>query len=116
MSATEGEDFNVTMTTQTISFDMNEQTKNYSVTIRPDEIPEGVESFNLIVAAAAGSTLKPSQIPETTVFIIDNDGMLPRLQRKAVLSFVGLRSKHSEVTTLPILCIYFFQFLPRIIA
>ncbi len=74
MTATEGDDFTITLSTERVRFLPEEQFKDYLVTIRPDNIPEEVEDFTLTVMAAPGFYLDTSMIPQTTIFITDDDG------------------------------------------
>ncbi len=73
MTATEGVDF-ITLSTDSILFLPEEQFKDYLITIRPDDIPEEVEDFTLTVMTAPGFSLNTSMIPQTTIFITDDDG------------------------------------------
>ncbi len=73
MTATEGVDF-ITLSTDSILFLPEEQFKDYLVTIRPDDVPEEVEDFTLTVMTAPGFSLDTSVIPQTTIFITDDDG------------------------------------------
>ena len=75
MGATEGEDFLVVP--EIVVFQPNEQYKNFTVLILPDTIPEGVEMFTLSVTPtpANASVLGQPINPETTIHIMDDDGV-----------------------------------------
>ncbi len=76
MTATEGVDFNITLSTDSILFLPEEQFKDYFITIRPDNITEEAENFTLTVTTATGPfVLSTPLIPETVIYIIDDDGM-----------------------------------------
>ncbi len=104
MTASQGEDFNITATIQTIFFQPDEQSKDYFVTIRPDVLSEEVESFTLTASATPGFILNRSHIPETTIFITNDDGMFMCVYSSAdvllnVISYLGLWTHYSSIVS-----------------
>ena len=75
-SATLDSDFTIAMLGTTIEFAPDQQTRDVSITILQDLLPEGVESFSLSVESAGfgfGAT-RVDTFETTQVSIIDNDG------------------------------------------
>ena len=75
-SATLGSDFTIAMLGMTIEFSPDQQTRDVSITILQDLLPEGVESFSLSVDSVgfAFDATRVDTFETTQVSIIDNDG------------------------------------------